>query len=185
MGFVNKNEGKTYIVDISKPHTWDFERRVEPVLYDDEMFVRPKALTLSDELTLKFEAPAGAIKVNIYDRGVHVPYPGIKEVIFNGETTIVFFNDGGKEVVKCDENDEYNSRVAVMAAMLKHIYGNKWIDDIDSVESGDGRIKVKDFAIRNIGEAIENLVSGMITTAMDGLIEYTSRLACANSKKMD
>lgn len=60
--------------------------------------------------------------------GIHRPesfMPHPKKVIFNGEVTIVLWDDGTKTVVRCDcTKYEYSKEKAVMYATFKKIFGN-------------------------------------------------------------
>ena len=51
--------------------------------------------------------------------------PEIKNVIFNDPATIVFWEDGTKTVVKCQENDEFDPEKGLAMAIAKKAYGNK------------------------------------------------------------
>lgn len=62
----------------------------------------------------------------------------IENVIFNEPATIVFWNDGTKTVVKCQNNDVYSKETGLAMAICKKFFGNngkyndvfkKWIDD--------------------------------------------------------
>lgn len=52
-------------------------------------------------------------------------HPEIKDVIFNDPATIVFWNDGTKTVVKCQEGDEFDPEKGLTMAIVKKVYGNK------------------------------------------------------------
>lgn len=49
----------------------------------------------------------------------------IKDVIFNEPATIVFWADGTKTVVKCQEGDEFDPEKGLAMAIAKKVYGNK------------------------------------------------------------
>ena len=49
----------------------------------------------------------------------------IKNVIFNGPATIVFWTDGTKTIVKCQEGDAFDSEKGLAMAFVKKILGNK------------------------------------------------------------
>lgn len=49
----------------------------------------------------------------------------IKKVIFNDPATIVFWSDGSKTVVKCQENDKYDKMTGLAMAISKKAFGNK------------------------------------------------------------
>ena len=48
---------------------------------------------------------------------------GIKEIIYHDAATIVYWTDGTKTVVKCNENDEYSEYAGFVAAVAKKMYG--------------------------------------------------------------
>lgn len=50
--------------------------------------------------------------------------PKIKNVIFNDPATIVFWEDGTKTVVKC-ENEEFDKEKGLAMACMKKMMGNK------------------------------------------------------------
>lgn len=49
----------------------------------------------------------------------------IKDVIFNDPATIVFWRDGTKTVVKCQEGDKYSKELGLAMAIVKKMAGNK------------------------------------------------------------
>ena len=50
--------------------------------------------------------------------------PGIKKVIFNEPTTIVYWDDGTKTVVQCSEEDTFNKDAGIALCMMKKMFGN-------------------------------------------------------------
>lgn len=66
----------------------------------------------------------------------HTPYhlmsrnrtnkPEIARVIFNNPATIVFWSDGTKTVVKCDERDEFDPEKGLAMAIAKKSLGNNY-----------------------------------------------------------
>ena len=50
--------------------------------------------------------------------------PGINKVIFNDPATIVFWNDGTKTIVKCNENDSFDPAKGLAMAIAKYHFGN-------------------------------------------------------------
>lgn len=48
----------------------------------------------------------------------------IKEVIFHDPATIVYWEDGTKTVVKC-QDEEFDKEKGLLAAIAKKVYGNK------------------------------------------------------------
>lgn len=53
-----------------------------------------------------------------------IHYPVIVDVIFNNPATIVFWDDGTKTVVKCQDGDVYSKETGLAMAMLKRYMGN-------------------------------------------------------------
>lgn len=51
--------------------------------------------------------------------------PEIEDVKFNGPATIVFWADGTKTVVKCQEGDTFDPEKGLTMAIAKKLYGNK------------------------------------------------------------
>ena len=67
---------------------------------------------------------------------------GVKEIIYHDAATIVYWTDGTKTVVKCNENDEYSEYSGFVAAVAKKMYGganaiNRLIDS-KKVVHGNG-----------------------------------------------
>lgn len=51
--------------------------------------------------------------------------PQIKKLIFNPPATIVFWNDGTKTVVKCQNYEEFDPEKGLVMAFFKKMHGNK------------------------------------------------------------
>ena len=67
--------------------------------------------------------------------------PAIKDVIFNEPATIVFWEDGSKTVVKCQDGDIYDPEKGLAMAISKKAFGNqgnycnefkKWLPEKDN-----------------------------------------------------
>ena len=72
------------------------------------------------------------VPINIYRNILNSTYgigslriPEIKNVIFNDPATIVFWEDGTKTVVKCQDDDEFDPEKGLAMAIVKKAYGNK------------------------------------------------------------
>lgn len=72
--------------------------------------------------------------------------PTIRKVIFNNPATIVYWEDGTKTVVKCQDGCEYSKYVGFMACVTKKVYGNKgsfnnivnyWLEHGEDHSNGD------------------------------------------------
>lgn len=48
----------------------------------------------------------------------------VKEVKFSGDRTIVFFNDGTKTVVQCQEGDTFDKEKGLAVACMKKLFEN-------------------------------------------------------------
>ena len=72
--------------------------------------------------------------------------PEIKNVKFNGPATIIFWADGTKTVVKCQDGDDYSKEVGLAMCIVKKVFGNtskyndifkKWCSSYDSETGAD------------------------------------------------
>ena len=72
--------------------------------------------------------------------------PEIKNVKFNGPATIVFWADGTKTVVKCQDGDDYSEEVGLAMCIVKKAFGNmskyndifkKWCNSYDTETDTD------------------------------------------------
>ena len=72
--------------------------------------------------------------------------PEIKNVKFNGPATIVFWADGTKTVVKCQDGDDYSEEVGLAMCIVKKAFGNtskyndifkKWCPSSDAETNAD------------------------------------------------
>ncbi len=46
--------------------------------------------------------------------------PGIKKIIYNEPATILVFKNGGKSIVKCQDDNEHDLEKAILFAYVKH-----------------------------------------------------------------
>ena len=72
--------------------------------------------------------------------------PEIKNVKFNSPATIVFWADGTKTVVKCQDGDDYSKEVGLAMCIVKKVFGNtskyndifkKWCPSYESETDAD------------------------------------------------
>ena len=72
--------------------------------------------------------------------------PEIKNVKFNGPATIVFWADGTKTVVKCQDGDDYSEEIGLAMCIVKKVFGNtskyndifkKWCNSYDTETDDD------------------------------------------------
>lgn len=119
--------------------------------------------------------------------------PEIKNVIFNDPATIVFWEDGTKTVVKCQDGDEFDPEKGLAMAIVKKAYGNKgsycnklkkWLAKEEPVDSNDilSRIfETKVFPINpNRNEFLTSFKKG-IGDALDVIFKVTRCTSDNNS----
>lgn len=80
--------------------------------------------------------------------------PSIKRVTFNGNTTIVWFNDDSRCVVACSPSDKYDRKTAIVYAIVKRLMGKvgkydkkkkKWLPhEVDGAGFGEQLQKIVD-----------------------------------------
>lgn len=95
-----------------------------------------------------------------------VSAPSIKKVIFNYPATIVFWSDGSKTVVKCQDGDIYDPEKGLAMAISKKAFGNKgnycnefkkWLPE-DEEDVAEFRFDSSDFEVR-INSLIDSINS--------------------------
>lgn len=67
-----------------------------------------------------YAIPASTISYSIVTNKA----PEVKKVIWNDKACIVIWKDDTKTVVKCQEGDNWNNEVGLMAAFSKKLFGN-------------------------------------------------------------
>ena len=124
---------------------------------------------------------------NIYKRMVNSMYganpyyrPEIKNVIFNDPATIVFWTDGTKTVVKCQEGDIFDPEKGLTVAIAKKVYGNKgsycnvikkWCEPYHEKHGYSG-----------YSDAVTKAVYDKLSTICDA---FTEKHGCKESNKTD
>lgn len=90
--------------------------------YDSDSIVNP----LLFEIKLVYKKPIlHHIYANNYLNFFSNNIPEVKKVIFNDPATIVYWKDGTKTVVKCQDGDVFDSEKGFAMAFLKKSLGNK------------------------------------------------------------
>ena len=126
--------------------------------------------------------------------------PEIKNVIFNDPATIVFWEDGTKTVVKCQDGDEFNPEKGLAMAIAKKAYGNKggycnklkkWLpkeEPVDTNSSLNSIFVPKEFAftadidklsksfIKGIKDGIDSIFNGTKCTPDDNSVSSKKRM---------
>ena len=114
---------------------------------------KPHTLVIpSDRYTMMFNCinkNDSSTKAGIRSRAIPKPtnyLPEIKNVKFNGPATIVFWADGTKTVVKCQNGDDYSEEVGLAMCIVKKVFGNtskyndifkKWCPSYDAETDDD------------------------------------------------
>ena len=89
-------------------------------------------------------------RIATYNNHPFCTIPKITKVIFNGPATIVFWSDGTKTVVKCDDDEFFDREKGLAMAISKKALGNKgnyynefrkWIDTEDQNKEPKVHIK--------------------------------------------
>lgn len=90
----------------------------------------------------------------------------IKDVIFNDPATIVFWADGTKTVVKCQEDDIYSEEVGLALCFAKKALGNKsnfnnvfkkWIPEVQSDYVYQGTVEITQDLRSSAADALDKL----------------------------
>ena len=126
--------------------------------------------------------------------------PEIKNVIFNDPATIVFWEDGTKTVVKCQDCDEFDPEKGLAMAIVKKAYGNKgsycnkmkkWLPKEEPVDTNNilGSIFVpKEFTftadidklsksfMKGIRDGIDSIFKGTKCTPVDNSVSSKKRM---------
>ena len=96
---------------------------------------KPHTLVIpSDRYTMMFNCINKNNSATKFDSATSIPkavpkptnyLPEIKNVKLNGPATIVFWADGTKTVVKCQDGDDYSEEVGLAMCIVKKVFGNK------------------------------------------------------------
>ena len=114
------------VLTIQIDGTFDY---IEADLYQVECLTQEQYLAEKERqeammrpLTMNMTLTGGAFTVSYAN---HFDPNSIKDVRFNNPATIIFWKDGTKTVVKCQEGDTFNPELGFLAAVLKKLCGNK------------------------------------------------------------
>lgn len=111
--------------------------------------------------------------------------PEIKNVIFNDPATIVFWEDGTKTVVKCQDGDEFDPEKGLAMAIAKKAYGNKgnycnkikkWLlkeEQVDTNSSLSSIFVPKEFTFTVDNDKFSKSFKGALSDAFDIIFKGT------------
>lgn len=63
-------------------------------------------------------------KREVYKDDINAFIDSIDRIIFNDRTTIVFWKNGDKTIVTCQEGEEFDKEKAVALCIIKYLFGN-------------------------------------------------------------
>ena len=119
--------------------------------------------------------------------------PEIKNVIFNDPATIVFWEDGTKTVVKCQDDDEFDPEKGLAMAIAKKAYGNKgsycnkmkkWLPKEEPVDTNSSLRSIfvpKDFTFTIDSAKFSKSFKKGISDALDIIFKGTKYMSNDNS----
>lgn len=114
---LNRSGDKVYI---------PMARRNGKTEYQKAFYSTKSSATVSEVFNTLNEQQRTAV-YKIVGEAIHTNFccPKIKDVIFSDPATIVFWTDGTKTVVKCQEGDIFDPEKGLTMAIAKKVYGNK------------------------------------------------------------
>ena len=134
-------------IDKTKPHTLVIPSDRYTMMFNcvnkNRSSTKAGALDMTDKINI------AGINDNTTIRAIPKPtnyLPEIKNVKFNGPATIVFWADGTKTVVKCQDGDDYSKEVGLAMCIVKKAFGNtskyndifkKWCPSYDAETDDD------------------------------------------------
>ena len=129
------------------------------------------------------------VPINIYRNILNSTYgigslriPEIKNVIFNDPATIVFWGDGTKTVVKCQDGDEFDPEKGLAMAIAKKAYGNKgsycnklkkWLPKEEPVDTNSSIFVPKEFTFTADIDKLSKSFKKGVSDALDVIFKVT------------
>ena len=119
--------------------------------------------------------------------------PEIKNVIFNDPATIVFWKDGTKTVVKCQDGDEFDPEKGLSMAIVKKAYGNKgnycnklkkWLPKEEQVDTNSSLRSIfvpKDFTFTIDNDKFSKSFKRHLSDALDIIFNGTKYMSNDNN----
>lgn len=137
------------------------------------------------------------VPINIYRNILNSTYgigslriPEIKNVIFNDPATIVFWEDGTKTVVKCQDGDEFDPEKGLAMAIVKKAYGNKgnycnklkkWLPKEEPVDTNRSVSVPKEFTFNVDNDKFSKSFKKGISDALDIIFKGTKYMSNGNN----
>ena len=132
-------------------------------------YIRHNPVNDSNEVWMRIARTGGSVdqkgvRYNLFSNATKFLTPEIKKVIHNNPATVVFWGDGTKTVVKCQEEDRhgYSERVGLLMCIAKKFFGNTGgFNDILTEHSADDipDFKLPTFDQIKIESVVENALN--------------------------
>lgn len=97
--------------------------------------------------------------------------PPIRNVIFSGRATIVFWEDNTKTVVKCDKEDVYDPHTGLAEAIAKKALGDDYRRLFRKYIKQYNKQKEKEAEVEKMGEENANLLARLAVDIVDTISE--------------
>ena len=117
-------------------------------------------------------------------RNIYCNIPEIKNVIFNDPATIVFWEDGTKTVVKCQDGDEFDPEKGLAMEIVKKAYGNqgsycnklkKWLPKEEPVDINRSIFVPKEFTFTIDSDKFSKQFKRHLSDAFDIIFQENER----------
>ena len=136
-------------VDKTKPYTFVIPSDRYTMMFNcinkNDLATKAGTLNTADKINIVGITDNTRIRSRIIPKPANY-LPEIKNVKFNGPATIVFWADGTKTVVKCQNGDNYSEEVGLAMCIVKKVFGNtskyndifkKWCPSYESETDAD------------------------------------------------
>lgn len=114
-------------VDKSKPYTIAIPSDRYTMMFNcinkNDLATKAGTLNTADKINIAGITDNATIRSSVIPKPTNY-LPEIKNVKFNGPATIVFWTDGTKTVVKCQDGDDYSEEVGLAMCIVKKAFGN-------------------------------------------------------------
>ena len=136
-------------IDKTKPYTLVIPSDRHTMLFNcidkNDSTTKEGILSTADKINIVGITDNARIRSRVIPKPTNY-LPEIKNVKFNGPATIVFWTDGTKTVVKCQDGDDYSEEVGLAMCIVKKVFGNtskyndifkKWCPSYDAETDDD------------------------------------------------
>ena len=114
-------------VDKSKPYTIAIPSDRYTMMFNctnkNDLATKAGILNTADKINIVGITDNARIRSRVIPKPANY-LPEIKNVKFNGPATSVFWEDGTKTIVKCQDGDDYSKEVGLAMCIVKKVFGN-------------------------------------------------------------